>query len=322
MATSSPPPPGFNNDWRTQRRILRDQARFQRMQLRGIRRSSVVGPLLIILVGILFLLVQVGRLPSLRVWDTLGRWWPLLLIGIGIIRLGEWFLDQRARANLPPGTPVPQRSLGGGAAALILLLTVAGIGLSLARHHGERVFGRNFDLNQDNIDEFLGDKHESTQVPINQAIAAGTTVTIDNPHGDVTINGTSDDGQLHVTGENDVYSRSDSDAAQKARQLAARIDRNGQELIISVPAVESARVDLTVTVPTATQINVRVNRGDVRVHSLKSGANVTANHGDIDLSAIAGPVTAHINNGDSSFAAHSLSGPITVEGRSMDLTLS
>ncbi len=319
---SYPPPPFQNNDWRTQRQILREQARLQRMQLRGMRRSSIVGPLLAVAIGVLFLLVQVGRLPSLRVWDFIGHWWPLLLILIGLIRLGEWFLDHRARTDLPPGAPVPYRSLGGGVITLILLLMLAGIGFSLATHHSNRFLGNRFELNQDNLDEFLGDKHESTQTPITEALTSGTVLNIDNPRGDVTISGMSDDGQVHITAQNQVFSRSDSEAAQKAQQLAPRIDRGSNELSIRVPTVESARVDLTVTMPGGHGLTVHANRGEIRVHSVRGPVDVTANHGDVDLSTLTGTVSAHVNNGDSSFAAHSLSGPLSIEGRSLDLTLS
>ena len=55
-----PPPPGY--DPREQRRVLRDQARAQRHALRyhmrSLRRSSVLGPLMLIGLGVVFLLLQ------------------------------------------------------------------------------------------------------------------------------------------------------------------------------------------------------------------------------------------------------------------------
>ena len=63
-----PPPPGppYGGDWKYQRRILKEQARAQRdiaraqrdayrYQARSLRRSSILGPLLLITIGILFL---------------------------------------------------------------------------------------------------------------------------------------------------------------------------------------------------------------------------------------------------------------------------
>ena len=70
-----PPPPGppygppYGNDWKYQQRRMKEQARIQRdiyraqrqayrYQARSLRRSSVVGPVLIITIGIIFLLIH------------------------------------------------------------------------------------------------------------------------------------------------------------------------------------------------------------------------------------------------------------------------
>src|SRR5882757_2715783 len=107
MATQPPypPPPGQypppQGDWRYQRRVMKDQARLQRdyyraqqqayrAQMRGNRRTSIVGPLLMIAVGVSFLLIQTGRISSTFFWSWYSRWWPLLLVCVGVIMLLEW----------------------------------------------------------------------------------------------------------------------------------------------------------------------------------------------------------------------------------------
>ena len=71
------PPPGY--DPREQRRFFRDQARAQRAafraqrdqvryQMRSMRRGSVLGPILLIAIGVMFLLIQTGRLDHDRFW--------------------------------------------------------------------------------------------------------------------------------------------------------------------------------------------------------------------------------------------------------------
>lgn len=329
-----PPPAGppYGADPRFQRQVSRDQARMQRdavraqremyrAQVRGLRHSSVVGPLVVIAVGVLFLLVQIGRLPAQFLWNWYGRWWPLLLIGIGVIRLAEWGFDQMNQRDLPPSAPHPRRVLGGGVIALLLLLAGTGIFFSAVRDHGEEFFGHGFSINQDNLDEFLGDKHESDQT-VTHLCPEGSTVSIDNPRGDVSISGTSDDGQIHVAAHKEVFTRTDSDADNKAQQLSPRIDASGNSLTVAMPSIEGARADLTITLPPTTTLSITANRGDVRVNSVKAALSVTANHGDVDLSAIHGAVSSHINNGDASFAARSVTGPIAIEGHGKDLNLS
>lgn len=325
-----PPPPGPQypppqGDWRYQRRVLREQARMQRdifraqrdayrAQLRGSRRSSIVGPLLLITVGVIFFLIQTGHMSMRFFWDWYGRYWPLLLIGVGVIMLLEWGWDQYFHS----GEPIRRRSLGGGVFALLVLLGITGIFFS-GFHNG--AFGRSFNLNPDNMDEFLGDKHESAQT-LTQAFTAGSTLTIDNPRGDINVSGTSDDNQVHIEVHKQVYTRSDSEADNKAQQLSPKVDTDGSNIRVTLPSIEGGRADLTVTVPSAAPVTVISNRGDVRVASIKAPVIVTANHGDVTFTAITGPAKARINNGDSSFSAHSITGPVAIEGRARDLAFS
>ena len=53
-----------------------------------------------------------------------------------------------------------------------------------------------------------------------KAFPAGATLLVNNPRGDVTISGTSDDNQIHVSVHKEVYTRSDSDADAKAQRRA------------------------------------------------------------------------------------------------------
>ena len=325
-----PPPPGQypppQGDWRYQRRLLREQARMQRdylraqqaayrAQYRANRRSSIVGPLLIIATGIVFFLIETGHISSRMFWSWYGRWWPLLLICAGIIMLIEWGWDRYFHADEPL---FRRRTLGGGVFTLLLLIGLVGMVFS-GFHNG--AFSRTFNLNPDNMDEFWGDKHESDQT-VTQALPAGSGLTIDNPRGDVVIAGTSDDQQVHVQIHKEVYTRSDSEADTRAAQLSPKFDTDPSTstLRLNVPSIEGARADLSITLPATAPVTVTANRGDIHVASLKAPVTVTANHGDVSLTAISGPINTRINNGDSSFSVHSATGPVVVEGRARDLT--
>ena len=336
-----PPPPGSpyggpqgqnpqyqNTDWRYQRRYLKDQARAQReafraqrdayrAQSRNLRRGSVVGPVLVIAIGIVFLMVQTGHIASEHLWDWYGRWWPVLLIGVGGVVLVEWIIDQAFHRDAPYG----RRSIGGGIIFLLIILALTGLSYEGFRDGGRHFLVNNFNLNQDDIDQFIGDKHESDQ-NVQQVLPVGGTVEVDNPRGDVTLSGTSDDNQVHVMLHKEVYSRSDSDAADKAQQLSPSINTSGNNLQVRVPAIEGSRVDLIVTVPANAGQTIVANHGDVHVTGIKASVNVTANHGDVEASAITGPLVTHINNSGSSFSVHSTTGPITVQGRGGDVTIS
>ena len=318
----SPPGPPDGRDWKYQRRILKDQARAQRNQARyqmlGMRRRSILGPILAVAVGIVFLLVQTGHLRAEHLWEIYGHWWPLVLILAGVVLLAEWAID-RARPQ-DPRMPYARRSAGGGIITILILLAIAGAAYS-GIHDGRDYLGRKFSIDPDTFEQFVGDKHESDETLAEQ-FPAGGMLTIDNPRGDVKVTGTSSDGEVHVSIHKQVYSRSDSDAESKARQLSPGIGSNGKLLSITVPNLSGATADLTVTVPTSAKLTVNANHGDVNVDKISAPLMVTANHGEVELSSIAGPVTIHINNNSSSFSAHSIVGPVSLEGHAEDLTLS
>jgi hypothetical protein len=327
-----PPPPGppYGNDWKYQRRVLKDQARVQRdmlraqreayrYQTRSLRRSSILGPLVLITVGIIFLAVQTGHLQGYRLWEWYGRFWPFLLVGAGVVMLLEWAYDQRTQSD--PTQPRYRRRVGGGVFTLLVLLAFTGVVLSGVRDGGRTRLFNGWNINQDNWDEFMGDKHESDQT-LAQAFPAGATLLVNNPRGDVTISGTSDDNQIHVSVHKEVYTRSDSDAEAKAQRLSPNLNLNGSSVTLSVPAMEGARADLTVTLPATAATTVMANHGNVKITAIKAPVVITANHGDIELSAITGDITTRINNSGSDLSAHSVTGSLTVEGHSHDSTIS
>ena len=81
-------------------------------------RRSIAGPLVLIVIGLVFLLRNLGvRLP---IWHWFGHWWPLLLILWGVIRLIEHSMAQRDG----------YRRAGVGAGSILLLILIVAVGLS------------------------------------------------------------------------------------------------------------------------------------------------------------------------------------------------
>jgi DUF4097 and DUF4098 domain-containing protein YvlB len=299
--------------------MLRAQRDAYRYQTRAMRRSSILGPLVLITLGIVFLLVQTGRLQAHRLWDWYGRFWPFLLVGAGVVMLLEWAYDQYAQSD--SAQPRYRRRVGGGVFTLLILLAITGVVFSGVRDGGHSRLFQGWNINQDNWDEFMGDKHESDQT-LTQAFPSGATLLVNNPRGDVIISGTSDDSQIHVSVHKEIYTRSDSEADAKAQRLSPNINSSGNNVVLSLPAMDGARADLTITLPAAVATTVNSNRGDVKISAIKAPLTITANHGDIELSAITGDITTHINNGNNDLAAHSVTGSLTVEGRGHDSTVS
>jgi DUF4097 and DUF4098 domain-containing protein YvlB len=328
-----PPPPGYDprgqrrfqrDQFRTQMRAQRDAVRAQRdqvrFQMRGLRRGSVLGPILLIAIGVLFLLMETGRLDHQMFWEWYGHWWPLMLVAGGVVLLAEWTFDQYHMRD--PHRPPYRRSFGGGIFLLLLILGTAGLidsaGHGLPTGHSRLFPGWHVD--PDSFDELFGDKHESDQT-LDLAYLPGGTMAVVDPRGDVTIDGTSDDGRVHIAVHKQVYAHSDTDADIKAQQLSPAVTSNGPAIYLNMAAIGGARTDMVITLPAAASISVNAGHGDIHVASIKAAVTVIANHGDIDLSAITGAATAHINNSGSSLSARSMGGGIAIEGHAQDVTL-
>ncbi len=282
-----------------------------------MRRGSLLGPTLAIIVGVVFLLVETGRISSGRLWDFYGRWWPLLLVLAGTVLLLEWAADRFLPQD--PSQPYGRRTAA-GAVTLIVILALIGATANESRNWPH--FSSNgFVINPDNVAEFFGTRHESDES--NEVAFPQTgTLTVDNPHGDITVTGTSTDGQIHLSIHKQVYSNSDSGAEQEARELSPHIAIHANSGSITVPSRGGASADLNLTVPPMASLILNANHGDMHVDNLNIPLTVTANHGDIALSSITGAVIAHINNNGSSFSAHQIVGQVTLEGHADDLTVS
>jgi DUF4097 and DUF4098 domain-containing protein YvlB len=278
---------------RAQARAMRDAMRAQReqmrYQMRGMRRGSVLGPILLIAIGVVFLLIQSGRLDHSHFWSWYGHWWPLLLVAAGCAVLVEWALDQYLLRD--PQRPPYRRSIGGGVVVLLLFLVFSGL-IASNIHDYPSGYSRLFPgmhIDQDAFDEFFGDKHESDQ-NIDLAFSAGTSLAVTNPRGDVTVSGTSDDNRIHIAIHKQIYSRSDSEADSKAQRLTPTTKIEGSTL-------------------------------NIHVASIKAAVIATANHGDVELSAISGAATVHVNSMGSSISARSMDGGVTIQGHAEDITL-
>lgn len=88
----------------------------------GNRRSSLVGAFLLIALGLLFLYSNFR--PGLDPWPLLARYWPVLLVFLGLGKLWDQF---------GPQDTVRKGWLSGREIAVILLLVVFGIALSFSR---------------------------------------------------------------------------------------------------------------------------------------------------------------------------------------------
>jgi DUF4097 and DUF4098 domain-containing protein YvlB len=304
-----------------QRRAAKVQARWMReqyrMQRRSLRRGSIVGPMVLLALGVIFLLEQTGRLSWSHSFAWYARWWPAVLIVAGVVLLLEWMFDQQHMEDT--GRPLPSHVLSGGAVFLLIFLACVGIS---ARWTESNTAWHDHMMGHDlaGLDRVFGEAHESDD-SLSQALPQGSMLVVHNPWGAVTVTGSSDDGQVHVSVHKQVYAWRDSDADERAQRLQPTFSTQGNNLMLDVPPVNQGQADLTIEMPHGAGLSLSADHGDVHVSELRGDVTVSARKGDLDLSGIDGQVLAQVNNDDSSVSAKSVTGALTLQGRAGDISL-
>jgi DUF4097 and DUF4098 domain-containing protein YvlB len=277
----------------------------------GPRVPSVVGPIILVGVGVVALLVVTGRIAANEFWTWYAHWWPLLLIGAGLALLGEWALDMKRK------TPVRR---GGSFVGILVLLAILGVCASGWNHMGPW-FGHWDDHNDDFFNAFGLPEHDNEQQLLNTQVPANGIIDIENPRGDVSI--TAEDGSnVEVQAHQMAYANSDEDAKKIFDSETAHVTVSGNTVQVKSEGNDRGRVNLTVTVPKSARVTVNAGRGDVTAAGLGAGLTLTAGKGDVRLSSIVGSVQAHLSNGKHDFSAHDVQGDINADGDVNDLTFS
>ena len=328
MPPGGPPPPYPPYDPKTQWRMYREQQkaawRAQRDAWKaqryawkagyggayGPRVPSIVGPVILILVGVVALLVLTGHIAAGEFWTWYGRWWPLLLILAGLGLLAEWAIDLRRE------TPV-RRS--GSFVGIIIFLAVLGFGAAGWNHMGP--FFNHWNGNNDDFFNMFGlPEHDNDQQAQTAQAPANAAIDIENPRGDVSISA-GDGSTVEVQAHEVAFASNDSEAKKIFDSEAAQLTVSGNGVLVKSESSNSGRVNLTVTVPKSARVTVNAGKGDVTAAGLGAGITVSA-HGDTHLNAITGSVQVHFSNSRHDFSAHQVDGDLIADGNCNDLTLS
>lgn len=327
-----PPPPGFPPDPRARydaRSYARSYAHLQRAQFRAMRHRSLLGPLLMMLTGVVFLLLNLHLLRADRFWALYGRFWPLLLIAIGVLLVVESLLVSHWRHVRTRGGPI----------WMILLICVLGViatersvnwNALRSRIGMEQVYGVPHEYGFDGValNQLFGHKHQASQ-QVQFPITPGGTLLIQNPHGDLTVTaGTG--SQMFLTLQKTVYADSDSRAQSRLDAIQATALTVGNLTTLRVNTDDGASADLILTVPPTVAIEAHVHYGDVTLAgsalasdpahgNWQAPVTIDSQHGDVHLSNIAAPVHASLQRGD--FSAQSIQGSLSLDGRMTDARL-
>lgn len=269
-----------------------------------MRRRSLTGPIVLLLIGGLFLWKNLH--PEAPVYDLIARDWPFLLIGWGLIRLIEVVFNRDARYS----------SFSGGEIVLVILICMIGAGMWQASQYG-------IHFNWGNL-QWLGETYD---YPISATASSKGMVRVvfDNPRGNIKVSGADDAGQITVNGHKTVRAYNHEDADRTNGNTPLEIVPQGDRLLIRTNqdhAPDDQRVsdDLEVTVPRGMAVESHNNTGDYEVSDVNADLELAGSRGDVRLHRIGGNVRLEIGHSDL-VRAQDVKGKIDLSGRGSDIEL-
>ncbi len=274
-----------------------------------MRPRSVTGPLILIVIGVLFLLYNLR--PEVPVWQLISVYWPFFLIGWGGLRLIEICLNAIA------GRPLP-RGLSGGEIVLIVLLCVFG-SISFSAYHRGWHFGPG-------RLEMFGEQYD---YPVNKQIDAGAVsgakrVIFQNMRGNLRING-ADTREIVISGRKNIRAFRKPDADQADRSTGLDILTEGDHIVVRgnadrVSGDRRVTSDLEVTLPKSLSVEAHSRSGDIDINDVAGDVDITSDRSDVRLSKIGGNGRVELHRSDLIRAAD-VKGNLDLQGKGSDVQL-
>ena len=278
------------------------------------RRRSMTGPVILILVGLIFLF---GNMHLIS-WGHLGyffaHYWPLLLILWGVLKLME---HQRAKQE---GQQAP--GIGAGGVFLLIILIVAGLAASQMSRVDWKEVGDQLDIDGVEIPG-IGSTFTYDDLPsVTQALPAGASVKIVNDRGAVNVTESTDD-QIHLTVQKKIRSESKSDADKWNDKTKPQINVSGNLVTINANTRGAGdhpiSADLNLEIPRKAPVTISTQRGEIVVNGRDGAVDISTQRGDVNADDVNGNVNLNLDHGSARISQ--VSGDVTIQGRGDDVTL-
>lgn len=278
------------------------------------RRRSFAGPVVLIILGIVFLLGNMHMLSWVRLGTWFAHYWPALLIVWGVIKLVEYQQAQRE------GVPAP--GIGAGGIFLVVLVVVCGLIATQASRVNWTGLRDQINIDDEDFNNLFGESYNFDD-HLEQDFPAGATLKVLNDHGAVNIHSTEDGNKIMVSVRKRVGADNQDDANKYNGQTKPTLTTIGG--LVTVDAKTSGAgdhpviCDLDISLPAKVAVNVVSRRGDVTVAVRSSSVEISTQRGDVSVEDITGNVKLSLDKG--SGKVEQVTGDVHVEGRMSDISL-
>ena len=255
-----------------------------------MRRHSLIGPFVLILIGLLFLFRNIH--PEWVSFELIAKYWPFLLVAWGLVRLIEVFVWHFSTK------PITGGGVSGGEWVLIVFICVIGSLAFLV--HGRIPSWAPF-VSMGRSAELFG---EAFDYPIaeQRRPATATLIVVENLRGNTRIVG-ADTQEVKVTGRKTVRAYGQSQAEEANRRTPVEVFTSGGQILIRTNqerATGQQRVtaDIEVTVPKGSSVQASGRLGDFDIVNLQGEVDVKSDNAGVRLQDIGGKVRVDTRRGD------------------------
>jgi DUF4097 and DUF4098 domain-containing protein YvlB len=266
-------------------------------------RRSFAGPLVLILVGVVFLLVNAGMLSMRSFGLWFANYWPVLLILWGLHKLWEY---NQAKQG---GYPAPGIGFG-SVFAILMIIVIGSMATGISRAPWDRI-GDEIQMDGDNdFPFFFGRKYNFSET-MEQAFPAGGSLRVASDRGDIQVVAGPDD-KLHVLVNKVVAAESQARAESDAGSMRPTISVADNVVTINANT-HSGAMNLEIQIPRKAAVDLMTLRGDVRVTGREGDVKAHTSRGDVTVEDVTGSANIHMRRGD--LRATKVSGDVSAEGR-------
>ena len=281
-------------------------------------RRSIAGPVVLILMGVLFLLGTMGIMDIHHLGSLFARFWPALLILWGVLKLIEY--EQAKRYGQPT------RGIGVGGVFMMVFLIMAGLIATQASHVDWKNLGDHIQLGDDEgLDEiFSGQTFDYSGELSSDIAAAGNSLHINDDRGTITINvSDSNDKKLKVSWRKKVRAEKQEEADRYNAKTDPRITQGDKVITLDAntggAGDKSVTVDMDVYVPSNTSLVIVSRRGDVTIAGMSGTVEINHQRGEVNVSDHTGNVTLNLDN--SSVQLEHIKGDVTIQGKANEVAV-
>lgn len=272
------------------------------------QRRSLAGPIVLIVLGIIFLLGNLHMLSWARLGTLFAHYWPLLLILWGVIKLLE---HQQAHRD-----GVPARGIGAGGVLLVICIVVCGLIATQASRFNWGEVRDNMGLDDEDFNSVFGetynyDDHLEQDIPL-----AVTSLRVNDDHGAVRVS-VANDNKITVTVRKRVGAESQDKADKYNATTKPAITAAGGVLTLDANTHAAGdhpvQSDLDISIPRKMGLNIISRRGDVAVTGRNGDVEVNDQHSDVSVEDVIGNVKVSLEKGSAKVGQ--ITGDVHISGR-------